>query len=571
VTDLSLGHSGAYLTAAAEDAPEPRTAEGILVPWGEPGRTSLGLKSVRRGAVRFTADPVTPGQVKLVGTYGHNNEAAVSRLVAHEDRPEGLWGRLRIADTPAGDLLLREIRSGVRDGLSVELTELTLDPEDPATVTDARIDFVAHVPVGAYDSARVHALAASVTTTGDLVTSPAPAPAAPPAAPAAPAAQDLQTLVASSVAAAMAPLMAQLQVGAHVAPAAPEGPSAASLLGNAPAAPSARSEEDPLREVARLSAAIHQRPGDQQLLAALQDITASGLPLFQEGGGRLGEKLWEGTADTSRQFVDLMAQGELTAMRYYGWEWTELPEMEAWDGDKTTINGNPVALRQVPFDARRCAAGWDVDRKYKDFGDAEFWSEFYTEQVRAYRRLSNKWAAEALVAAALDVTAAGSFADAGTPGPLPVDAKGLVPATGVPEGVTQILKAAAIGRVILENTPRVEQGPDYVLVNAYDWLRLTDLTTLDLPAFLALLKIDPAGFIPTTKVPRNRMVVGVRNAMKYRELPGTGGKGSPIRVEALDIARGGVDSAVFGYVGISTERPGGVLSIPLDDPDATVG
>jgi hypothetical protein len=540
VTSLQLAFTGHQLVAAASDAPEPRTVEGILVPWGEGGRTNLGRGvSVRRGSLTIPD--------RVVGTMGHDRDRPVSRLVAHEDRPEGLWGRLRIAETPDGDLLLAEVRAGIRDGLSVDAEVQT---NTAGEVHAGRLDYVAHVPVGAFDSAGVHSLAATLTT-GDPETVTAPTQAAE-----APVTQEQFAQLLAG--------LQSLQAGANVGGGEP---SAAQLLGtgNAPGAPGTQQlgGEDALTEAARLSAAVHQDPNNQQLLAALQDITASGLPLFQEGESRLGERLWEGTADTSRPFVDLMAGGELTAMRYPGWEWTKLPEMEEWAGNKQPINGNAVGLRQVFFDAKRCAAGWDVDRKYRDFPSPEFWSEFYTEQTRAYRRLSNKWAAEATVANALDVTDADNYSDAVTPGPLPADAFDLVPAGGVATGVTQILRAAAIGRVIMENTPRVEQGPDYILVNAFDWLALADLTTLDLPAFLQLLGVNPAGFRPTTKVPRGGIVMGAKGAQKFRELPGSGGKGSPIRVEALDVARGGVDSAVYGYVGISLERPGGVISVPL--------
>ena len=65
------------------------------MPWDEPGRANLGRGvSVRRGAI------AVPDRV--VGTCGHDRDRPVSRLVAHEDRPEGLWGRLRIAETPDG-------------------------------------------------------------------------------------------------------------------------------------------------------------------------------------------------------------------------------------------------------------------------------------------------------------------------------------------------------------------------------------------------------------------------------------------------------------------------------------
>jgi hypothetical protein len=607
---------------APGQAGDDRHREGILVPWDDPnGRTGVGpwAEPGRHGLmVRRQFASVLQAGAKVVGVYGHNvpgqpgSAPAVSRLVAWQDRPEGLWGRLYVNATALGDQLLAEIDGGARDGLSVEVTDLEFDAT--GHVVGGRFDFIAHVPVGAYDSARVSSLAASPLN-GDPVThAHAPALVAQPAAPAgpvlqahvtpaasaapvapaaqpapapaaAPAAQDvagqLATLLASLQPAPAAPVpapvpagtdlaqllagLAQLQAAAHVA-APPAGPSAAALLGAAPAAPAApalQAQVNPLDEAARLAAQLHQSGGrDPGLFAALQDITASGLPLFQEGESRLGEKLWEGTKDTARPFVDLMTPKDLKAMIYHGWEWTQLPEMTAWDGDKTPISGNPVGLRQVPFEAQRCAGGWDVDRKYKDFGDQEFWREFFTEQVNAYRRLSNSWAGDAIVAAAVDVSVGAN---------VPAGFGDLIPATGIPEGATQLLKAVAIGRVIMENTPRVEQGPDYVLVNPFDWLSLADLAAIDLPAFLKLLKVDPENLRPHIKVPRHRVVMGARGAMTYRELPGVNGKGSPIRVEALDVARGGVDSAVYGYVGISTERVGGVISIPLDDADGVPG
>jgi hypothetical protein len=89
-----------------------------------------------------------------------------------------------------------------------------------------------------------------------------------------------------------------------------------------------------------------------------------------------------------------------------------------------------------------------------------------------------------------------------------------------------------------------------------------DLTNLDLPAFLALLKVNPDNFMRTQEVAQGSVVMGVTQAMTFRELGG----GSPIRVEALNVAQAGVDSAVYGYTGISGDRPGGVISVPLAAP-----
>jgi hypothetical protein len=42
------------------------------------------------------------------------------------------------------------------------------------------------------------------------------------------------------------------------------------------------------------------------------------------------------------------------------------------------------------------------------------------------------------------------------------------------------------------------------------------------------------------------VLVGAKGSATVLELPG-----SPVRVDALDLARGGVDKAAFGYLGVS--------------------
>jgi hypothetical protein len=75
--------------------------------------------------------------------------------------PDGLWGRFRVASTPLGDQLLAEAAEGVRSMLSIELDGCTIDPAAFA-ITDGLCEFVAHVPIGAYDSARVDSVAAAL-------------------------------------------------------------------------------------------------------------------------------------------------------------------------------------------------------------------------------------------------------------------------------------------------------------------------------------------------------------------------------------------------------------------------
>jgi hypothetical protein len=529
VTSLSLFTGGMTLDAAASATGGDRIREGIIVPWGESGRTSRGLKRIHRGAIRLTAD------AKIVGVYGHNSDTvpapAVSRVIAHEDRPEGLWARIRVARTPLGDQLLAEIDDGVRDALSVELSELEFDAA--GDVTGGRMDFFAHVPVGAYDSARALALAASLAEPGVPVTSP-PVPAPP----------DLAQLP-SLIAQLQAMLPGPPAVSDETAPAPALTASAALGLSTAgvPAAQTTGTPRGAVRKLAAMQAAQAQGNTDPGLMAALHDVTNSSLDLFQSPAAAVGQELWSG-GEYERRFVPLMKQAELTSWKFVGWRWINKPRVQDWAGDKTEIPTNAVSVGPVEGEAERCAGGWDIDRKFKDFATPGFWEGFYAAQTESYRELTDQRAAAAIVDAALDIS---------------VDAN--VPAGYATANVAQadILRAAALGGAILEDTPNVRRTADYILMNTTDWLGLMDLTQLDLPAFLSLLGVLPGAFLRSPLVPAGAVIMGVRPAMTFRELGG----GSPIRVEALDVARGGIDSAVYGYTGISLDRPGGVISVPL--------
>ena len=59
-----------------------------------------------------------------------------------------------------------------------------------------------------------------------------------------------------------------------------------------------------------------------------------------------------------------------------------------------------------------------------------------------------------------------------------------------------------------------------------------------------------------------KVLVGHKSAVTVHELPG-----SPIRVEAEAIAKGGVDEALFGYVGTMTENVKGLIA--YDAPTAS--
>jgi hypothetical protein len=355
-----------------------------------------------------------------------------------------------------------------------------------------------------------------------------PAPAVEPAAPAAIDYTQLAAALAPHLTAATAP--AGLPTGALTA---------------APAAPVAADGAAQLERLASMQA--QQAQGDTTMMAALADITNSDLPIFQRPAGAIPQQLWANSGYT-RRFVPLLTARPLTSYKFGGWEFTQGPEVDDWSGDKTEVPTNEVATREIEGTAARIAGGWDIDRKYRDFGDSAFWTAFYAAQTESYARLTDQKAAAALIAARQSVT-----------GTAPVTGYTRPAGYGTPVEQADILRAVAFGTAYLEDTPLVEAGPDYVLMNTQDWLSLLDMTNLDLPAFLALMGVAPGAFQRSNLVPQGEVILGVRRALEWYELPGA----APIRVEALDVARGGIDSAVYGYWGTLHVRPGGVISVPL--------
>lgn len=563
MTSLIFEAPGAVIHAA--DTPR-RTITGRLVTYGELGATSLGLKRFAPGSIDLPAD--TPTRVLLL--RGHSDPDTrqprangdgmqAGAAVRLDDNTERLDAAFRVTDLPIGDTLLAEANPEcpIRGGLSVEVDHVVLDPADPQTILSARLYAVAAVPFQAYPSSRMTTVAASLhpTTPGEpSVTAPTiPAPATEPAAPAIDYAQ---------LAAALAPALAsQMQAAA-----APAGLPTAGLPSAAPqpspglapsAGPAPHAEENPVAYAAQLFASVHRGTGDAGLQAALQDITNSNLPIFQNRS-TLGEKLWEG-GEYQRQFVGLMRNKQLTDWEFTGWQWVQRPRMQDYAGDKAAVPSNPVSTVRVKGTARRLAGAWDIDQKFVDFDSPEFWEEFWAAGTESYREESDARCATAIADFAIPLETPADY-------PTLTDEEGATVWTyglpaGVPAGLIvprDILRAAALATVVLEETPRVRKGPDYIGMNTADWLELSEITNLDLPAFLAVLKIRPEQFMHSSKFASGRLTAGVRNAATFRELGAV-----PIRVSAKNVAQGGVDEGLFGYTGISQDRPGGIISLPL--------
>jgi ATP-dependent protease ClpP protease subunit len=266
-----------------------------------------------------------------------------------------------------------------------------------------------------------------------------------------------------------------------------------------------------------------------ELRNALEDITQSSVGVDLEQPDFVGE-LWSGVR-YQRRIVPLIKGPNLTSFTLKGWRWTTKPVMAAYAGDKADVPSNVVGTEPASASAVRLAGAHDIDRKFVDFPDDGFFAAYYAAMAESYARLSDAAAAAAIIAGATDVA---------------------LPAY---EG---FLGAIAAGVAAIDADTGA--GTTFVLANPADLIPFVLATTSnDLPARLQMIGVDLDRIQSSTQVPAGHVIVGNSAAIVYRELGDT-----PIRVQAINVAQGGVDAGVFGYYATQLQDSGGIQDVVID-------
>jgi hypothetical protein len=288
-------------------------------------------------------------------------------------------------------------------------------------------------------------------------------------------------------------------------------PAAAPATLSAAATPSTP-EPMTLGRVSRLLAAVSRGDRDPALTAALSDITQTAASEV-EAPAFIGE-VWSGAA-VERQIVPLLMPGTLTSYKVTGWRWTLAPAGSTYAGDKGAVPSNAAATEPVEYDAGRWAGAHDVDRKFRDFGDESFWTSYWQAMAASYATWSDTAAVVGIKAGATAVVPDGS---------------------GV---VAAIVKAALA--VIPAGTPT------YCLLGSAAFAELVERDPLAfLSGSVSLTggdgNVGGLAFRTHASLAASDVIVGARPAATWYELGST-----PIRVEAVNIANGGIDVGAFGY------------------------
>lgn len=216
-----------------------------------------------------------------------------------------------------------------------------------------------------------------------------------------------------------------------------------------------------------------------------------------------------------RQIVPLLAPGSLSSYKVTGWRWTVAPAGDDYAGDKTAVPSNAAATEPVEYEADRWAGAHDVDRKFRDFGDESFWSSYWQAMAASLREVVRRRRRRGHRRRRADRH----------PGRL---------------------------RRRRRDRRRRPQGDarGHADVLPARLRRVRGLVERDPLAFLSgsVSLADGSGnvggltFRHNPAVAAGQVVVGVRNAASLVRLGST-----PIRVEAVNVANGGIDVGAFGY------------------------
>lgn len=541
MTDVLTIDAGT-LTASAED----RTVTGLLVPYGEECRSNLGRFSVGSGAFSIPADHSVMGFNRE-----HAREDVLGRATSVRETPEGIVATFSVARTPEGDQALADVAAGRMKHLSAEVADVAIRA---GKAVGGRLFGGALVKTPAFPSATLLAAAEDV---GDE----SAATKAEPETTETKTSEEftdesgktwLRTTVTTTVRDGdTTTITTKETITEPETPAEEEPPVGnATVPGTLTAAAKTERKQPSKFEFFTLLAAhdAGQLPPDQlaqltrdaqatTMFGALSDIKYDGTGGVTTGLQQpqwIGE-VWAGN-DYVQKYVPLFEHADLNSLKFVGYQWDVKPKGGDWAGNKSDVPSNVPKFKAVEATASRYAMAHDIARELQDlkvFGDFSFFDAYAKAGAEDYA----KWVDGKVIAAA---KAQAVTAKADNPSGLAVGAA----MSALVDGAAAVIAANAT--------------PTFALVELSYWKQIAKTPSKDVLGYLnAQLgltseagSLDSFRLIPTKDLAAGNVLVGAQKAITVRELPGV-----PIRMDALDVARGGLDKGLFGYAGVQVNKP----------------
>lgn len=542
------------LTASKHD----RIVTGLLLPYGEECRSNLG---------RFTYDPgVVELPSDLTGmslNVEHRREDVIGAPITVTETNAGIVATFKIADTPEGDQALDDIATGKRKHLSAEVSNVKI--KDGKGIS-GRLFAAALVETPAFPSATL--LAAAENTLEEtpmdneetIVTEATGETAA-----GEPVDQQIETTETEEVledgtirktrteviVTEIKPTDTPTEQPTDQQPPTEQEPlMATATVPNTLEAKASSVEEPQLADVFSLMARAQRgEPTAETLLAALSDIKVSGSGALPAAGvlqpAWLGQ-LWQGRS-YQRKYIPLINQGTITAIDEKGFTISSATELvQTWAGNKAEISSGTASTTLVSSTLQRWGYAADIAREFFDIpGNEEVIAAFMRLITESYARVTDVWTNTQLVTAAGTPVAADTYP------------------TGYAESIGMLLQGI---QTIEDNG----DAPTFAIANELAWKELLYTPRDEVPEFIALgFGFNEASAAGSVRVVKGNtgiddtasVIVGSRAGAHVNELAGA----SPLMLDALDIAKGGVDRAVVGYTQFMADRPDSIVLIGTAD------
>lgn len=538
------------LTASRTD----RTMTGLLVPFGEECRSNLGRFTVDAGAFTIPADFAGMG----INTE-HQREAVFGAFQSATETTEGIVATFSVANTPAGDQALEDVATGKRKHLSAEVAEVIISK---GKAIGGKLFAAALVAVPAFPSATLLAAAADI---GLPPVQPAAA-ADPNAAPTETVEKFTEEITAADgttqtktttrttrvdglittiteeiVIEAAAPATTPPEKGAPVATV----PNTLTATGTP--APAGLTKRDAFG----IMLAKHQGIADADMLTNLTESYTKADSLFgaltnvkHSGSGSVApyntapqwvDAVWDGVA-ADPIISDLIDNQALTARTVAGYKITQKPTGGDWAGNGAAITSSALVTTPYTTTAEYFAGGNTISREFFDFGvDAALLNAYFTAQGENYIAWADRIALEGILTAASTVVA-------DNPAALEIGAGFSALIDGVVEVIANkggIPTFAIVEANLYKSMMKVPQSSVLGYLNAALGFTQGELAGFSLRPVAAETGIIEAG----------ELLVGVRQGATLFQLPGT-----PVRVEALQVATGQIDVGLFGYAAYMTNK-----------------
>lgn len=557
---------------------EERTITGLLIPYNEIGHTNVGQFQVEAGVITLPADPSV---VSL--NLDHDRYQPVGRATRVWEEPAGIMATFSLARTPEGDAALADATSptGKRRRLSGEFKTGI----KAGKATGGPLAAGALVEMGAFASAMVLAADASEDDDAPVVV------------------EDGGTTVAEdhteTVYTDEDGKKYTRRYDSETTETPIEGGTETTITTTITEQETTESEEDDMtttdvqaaakvgldtnpagktaprepgkREILAAIASFRNNPLDgsaREVLAALSDIKLSGAGSLPAAG--VIQQNWLGRIDLGIEYVreyitlfklgtDISAGGKKGFKFRRGTAGNPTWGSGDWAGNKTEINSGVGHTTTAESSLEKYARGADIGREFFDLpGGQEVVEAFLAELETDYLQWSDEKALALAVA-----TAGAPIAPAAYPG---VDGHDYAGAMGqLIQGILAVKRRKADGR---------RDTPTFGIANelAFEEMMYTPKDLV--PEFVEFV-VNTDG--TATATGRNggkitvvqgdtgvedtsSVIVGADYALEFDELPG-----GPLHVNALEIAKGGVDEAVHGYLQKFVRRAEALVHIGVAD------